>query len=365
MKKVLFIGIPILIVIAVGVYFFKFRASNQGGDGASSTVEVQRGDIVEKALATGKIEPEHEISVKSQVSGMVEKVYVEVGDRVHKGDRLLDIRPEPTPLEFAEANRAFEAAKIHLELAGKELQRAKELREKGLLSQQTYEGTEQQYEEARLNEQTARERLSLLQKGRMSIANREVETTIRSPIDGHALERLVNVGDPVVPLTSYQEGTKLMALADMDRLLFRGTVDEIDVGKLREGMDATLKVGALPDEVVEGRLTRISPKSREVNNAIVFDVEIAVLKKDGQALRAGYSANADIVLNKRENVLRIPERVIEFRGDSTFVKLPGESDAPPKERFIKTGLSDGIHIEVTSGLNEGDRVLEKSVKEIK
>lgn len=108
MKKVLFIGIPMVIVIAIGVYFFKFRKSNEGKNGAASTVEVQRGDIVEKALATGKIEPEHEISVKSQVSGIVEKVYVEVGDPVKKGDRLLDIRPEPTPLEFSEANRADE-----------------------------------------------------------------------------------------------------------------------------------------------------------------------------------------------------------------------------------------------------------------
>ena len=364
MKKLLFVVIPILIVAAV-VVFLKVRSSHKKENEAVSTVKVERGTLVEKALAVGKIEPEHEISVKSKVSGIVEHLYADVGDRVRKGDLLIDIKPEPTPLEFAEAKRNLELAEVELEMAGKDLERAKELKEKGLMAQEHYDKVEQRYREALLRKRLAEERLSLLERGKVTIADRDIETTIRAPIDGHVLERLVNVGDPVVPLTSYQAGTELMKLADMDNLLFRGTVDEIDVGKLKEGMPVELKIGALPDTTLQGTLRKIFPKSRKVENAIVFDVEIAVCKQKGITLRSGYSANADIVLKKKEDVLMIPERVVEFRDDSTFVKVPGPTeDAEPVEKAIQTGLSDGIHIEVVSGLEEGEEVLEKPTKEI-
>ena len=366
MKKLLFILIPILIIVAGVVVFLKVRSSHKKEDEAVSTVKVERGTIVEKALAVGKIEPEHEISVKSKVSGIVEHLYADVGDRVRKGDLLIDIKPEPTPLEFAEAKRNLQLAEVELEMAGKDLDRAEELKEKGLMAQGTYERNEQRYKEAFLRKRLTEERLSLLDQGKVTIADRDIETVIRAPIDGHVLERLVNEGDPVVPLSSYQAGTELMKLADMDELLFRGTVDEIDVGKLKEGMPAELKIGALPDTTIQGKLLKIFPKSRKVENAIVFDVEIAVFKQEGITLRSGYSANADIVLKKKEDVLMIPERVIEFRDDSTLVKVPGPTeDAEPIEKLLQTGLSDGINIEVVSGLEEGEEVLEKPTKEIK
>lgn len=157
----------------------------------------------------------------------------------------------------------------------------------------------------------------------------------------------MNVGDPLVPLTSYQAGTELMKLADMENLVFKGTVDEIDVGKLEEGMPAKIKVGALPDVSLYGKLLKISPQSRKVENAIVFDVEVAVFKRPGVTLRSGYSANAEIIVKKKEDVLTIPERVVEFRGDSTFVRALGPGGVPVEKR-IKIGLSDGMNREARS-----------------
>jgi HlyD family secretion protein len=364
MKKLLLIGIPILIV-AGGVVFLKVKSSSKKEDQGPATVKVTRGTIVEKALAVGKIEPEHEISVKSKVSGIVEHLYADVGDKVRKGKPLIDVKPEPTPLEFAQTKRNLELAEVELEMADKDLDRARKLEEKGLLAQETYDKVEQRYKEALLRKRLAEERLALLESGKIKIADRNIDTDIRAPIDGYVLERLVNVGDPVVPLTSYQAGTELMKLADMENLIFRGTVDEIDVGKLCEGMPVQIKIGALSDENMEGELLKIFPKSRKVENAIVFDVEMAVYQKSGITLRSGYSANADIILKKKEDVLMISERVLEFRNDSTFVKVPGPKKGESVEKAIETGLSDGINIEVVSGLEEDEEVLEKPEKEIK
>ena len=191
----------------------------------------------------------------------------------------------------------------------------------------------------------------------MTIGDEAVETVITSPIQGFILEKMVEIGDPVVPLTTFQEGTALMTMAKMDELLFRGTVDEIDVGRLAEGMPVEITIGALPDARIEGRLTKISLKGRDEENATLFPVEIAVLPLDGAALRAGYSANAHVIIERRSDVLVIPERLVRFEDERTLVTVrrgPEETE----EREIRTGLSDGITVEVLDGLAEGERVLE-------
>jgi HlyD family secretion protein len=177
------------------------------------------------------------------------------------------------------------------------------------------------------------------------------------------LNRTIEVGDPVTPLTSYQEGTVLMKMANMDRLIFKGTVDEIDVGKMKEGMEVEIKVGALPNDTVRGILRKIWLKAEKKDNATVFPIEILIPNAKNTLLRAGYSANANIIIQKKTNVLTIPERVITFSNDSAFVNvaIPGRKE---EKRFIKTGLSDAISIEVVSGLKEGDEVYEKPVKKI-
>jgi HlyD family secretion protein len=209
----------------------------------------------------------------------------------------------------------------------------------------------------------AKVHLALFESGKVSIGNTEIESIIKAPIDGFLLNKTVEVGDPVTPLTSYQEGTVLMKMANMENLLFKGTVDEIDVGKLKEGMTAEIKVGALPKDTVTGILRKISLKAEKKENATVFPIEILIPKATHVTLRAGYSANANIIIQKKENILTVPERVVTFRNDSSLVKLalgPGKDE----EKLIKTGLSDAINIEVMSGLSEGQEVLEKPVKKI-
>ncbi len=213
----------------------------------------------------------------------------------------------------------------------------------------------------------AKNQLQLIQEGRVSGRGESMETIIRAPASGILLKRLVNPGDPVVPLTSYQAGTELATLADMSDLIFKGTVDEIDVGKLSTGMPVRIKIGALPDQAITGKLSRIAPQAIERDNAKLFEVEIELDSFEGVLLRAGYSANADVVIREKKDILLIPERLVIFEDDGakTFVELAGDvPEAEPKKVAIKVGLSDGLNIEVVSGIREGDKLVQRPPREI-
>ncbi len=328
------------------------------------TVAVTRGQIIQKALAVGTIEPRVQISVKSQISGVVGRLYADVGDFVKAGDPLLEIRPTPTPLELAEARRQVELREIELDNLRRDIARQSALKDQGLVSDRDYEATQQRYAEAQVQLQMAKERLALLDRGKVTIAQDRIETVVRAPITGFILENTVQLGDPVVPLTTYQEGTVLMTMAEMKDLLFRGTVDEIDVGKLREGMPVTIKIGALPQAQLDGVLSKISLKAKKQDNATVFPVEITLVDTHGVRLRAGYSANADIIIARRDSVLMLPERVVTFAGDSALVTLL-LPDGATERRTVRTGLSDALNVEILDGLKEGDRVLEPAARTVK
>lgn len=359
-KKIIIIT-TILLIIAGGVYFI--ASAKNGQKNRLTFVKVTRGDILEKALAIGQIEPKKEVIVKSKISGIARRVFVDIGDLVQPGDPLIEISPDPTPLEYAEAKRNVELAQVDLELARSEYERAKELHAKDILSQQDYEPKLKNHKEAQLRLKIAEERLALIEKGKAKIADRNVESIIKSPIRGTILSRKVNEGDPIVPLTSYQAGTELFTMADMKSLLFKGTVDEIDVGKIKEGQNVNIKLGAVPDQSVGGTLIKISPKAKKEANATLFDVEIMMDESGSFPIRAGYSANAEIIIRKKENVLTIPERLIEFKNGKAFVELQGQNNQIDKKE-IKTGLSDGIMIEVLEGLKEGESLVERPPKEI-
>jgi HlyD family secretion protein len=351
------IAIPVILLALV-----LFSGSNAKENGRR-TVKVTKENIVDKALAVGSIEPVNEIDIKSKVSGVVGKIYANVGDFVNAGDDLLEVKPDPTPLELAQAKRDVEMADIEMATLGKELERDKQLKSKGLIAEQELEMLTQRYDESKLRHQMALERLELIEKGKVKIAETRIETVVKAPLTGFILEKNVNLGDPVVPLTSYQPGTALMRMADMTDLIFKGTVDEIDVGKIKEGMPCELQVGAIPGQNIKGHVTLISLKAKKEDNTTVFPVEIKIDETNNAVLRAGYSANAHIIIARRDSVLSIPERVITFRNDSAFVEIrTGETGA--QQKYIKTGLSDAILIEVTEGLKEGEEVLEKEIKAI-
>jgi HlyD family secretion protein len=361
MKKKIII-IAVVVVVAVLVFMgIKGSGSKQQ---SNNSARAEMGSIVDKALAIGQIEPRNQISVKSKISGIVKQVFVEMGDSVRKGNLLVEIQPDPTPLEYAEAKRQVEIDSVNYDNQRKELERVSELLAKKLVSQQEYDQYSRSAGEAELRLKLSQERFSLIERGRTNIAGKKVESVIRSPIDGTVLERRINVGDPVVPLTSYQAGTELFTLADMEELIFRGTVDEIDVGKLSVGMPAVLKIGALPNDTIQGVLYKISPKARKEENSTLFDLEIKITQTGPSMLRAGYSANADIIITKKDSILVIPERLVEFVEDTTFVQVKDSTSGEIERKLIKTGLSDGLNIEVTEGLKEGEILVEKPPKEI-
>lgn len=279
------------------------------------------------------------------------------------GDPLLEVRPDPAPLELADAKRQVQLAEVDLANLDKDKIREDALVKKQLISTKEFEEFQRLFQSTELRTKIAREKLALMESGRVRIENTEIESIVKAPIDGFVLSKTVEVGDPVNPLTTYQEGTVLMKMANMSRLLFKGTVDEIDVGKLREGMTAEIKIGALPTDKITGSLSKISLKAEKKENATVFPIEVSVPVHTGGTLRAGYSANANVIIQHKDSILVIPERVVTFRNDSAFVKVamgPGRDE----ERAIKTGLSDAVNIEVITGLKEGEAVLEKPVKKI-
>ena len=363
-KRIIGIGALVLVVGAAAALYS--RSMNSRADGLA-TVAVTRGAVAEKALAIGTIGPEMEIAVKSKISGIVKRSFREVGDIVKPGEPLFEIVPDPTPLELTQARREVEIATNTFEQTKKKHARSKTLNEQGILPGQDWDLAEEGLEDARIRLDMAAEKLALIEKGRIKStqAQGSVESIIRAPTGGMVLELLVNEGDPVVPLTSYQAGTALTTLADMSALIFKGTVDEIDVGKLREGMDARIKVGALPEADVEGQVYKIAPKSKTEEGATLFDIEITLRPVTGVTLRAGYSANAEIVVQSRENVLLLPERLVSFADGQASVEMPGPSEEdPPVKKDVEVGLSDALNIEVVEGLSEGDLVIERPPKQI-
>jgi HlyD family secretion protein len=363
MKKKTILLSSFAVVVAGGAGIFLLGGSSSKGDADLPHIKATRMTLTEKALAVGTIEPEFEISVKSKVSGAVRHIFADAGTFVHAGDPLLEVKPDPTPLELAEAKRNLQLAQVEMDNVAKEKVRSESMLEKKLISDKEYDNFQQTYEQTRLRLSLNRERLELLEKGSVNIGGTNIESIVKAPIDGFVLKKTIEVGDPVTPLTSFQEGTVLMKMANMDRLLFKGSVDEIDVGKLREGMKVELKVGALPHDTISGTLSKISLKAEKKDNATVFPIEIVVPRGKNSTLRAGYSANANVIIKKLDSVLTVPERVVTFRNDSAFVKVALGSNKE-EDRYIKTGMSDAINIEVVEGLKEGEEVLEKPVKKI-
>jgi HlyD family secretion protein len=363
MKRGTTIALSTVGVIVVGGGIMVARALGDDGGSDVRTVEVTRDSIVRKALAVGNIEPDVEIEVKSQVGVVVGRLMVEEGDYVEVGQPLLEVTPNPTPLELADAKRQVQLRELDLSNARRDFDRKTELREKEFITQEELEAAEQAFDQARIQAQIARERVALLETGRVRIDNRNIEGVIRSPITGFVLVTLVEQGDPVVPLSNFQEGTVLVTMAAMDSLMFRGTVDEIDVGHLSVGMPASISIGALPEARIDGQVASISLKARSEDNATVFPVEIRLTDVRDATLRAGYSANADVIIDRRDDVLSIPERLLRMSGDTTRVTVLGPGDARD-DRIIRTGLSDAVMIEVTEGLEEGEKIVEPPPREI-
>lgn len=364
MGKIAKILLSMVVVAVLSLAIYGFARASTKKDSASKEIEVTTGSITEKAVAVGQVQPRQKFQVKSKISGIVRRTLVEVGDQVRAGDPLFEIAPDPTPLEVTEVDRRVESARASFDLAKSQFQRATQLVNSGVMPKSEVDSKREAFELARIALMKAQQDRDLTRKGRLSVNG--TESIIRAPAAGTVLSRAVNPGDPVVPLTSYQPGTELATVADMSDLIFKGTVDEIDVGKMAAGMPARIKVGALPTDVVTGRVSRIAPQAQQKEGATLFDVEIELDPGQKVVLRAGYSANADVIIREKKGVLVIPERLVTFEdgGKKAFVDLPAGPKAEPKKTEIKTGISDGLNVEVVSGVKKGDKVVEKPPKEI-
>jgi HlyD family secretion protein len=354
----------ILVVLAgVSAGVYAWTRNGKKGDGGFKEVEVTQGSIVEKAVAVGQIQPRQKFSVKSKISGIVKRALVQVGDTVNAGDPLFEIAPDPTPMEVTEVDRQVESAAASYRKAEGDYQRSLQLSKSGVLPKSDVEAKKESYDLARVAMTKAEQNRDLTRKGRLTVSG--TESIIRAPAAGTILTRTVNPGDPIVPLTSYQPGTEMATVADMRDLIFKGTVDEIDVGKLSVGMTTRIKVGALPTDVVTGRVSRIAPQAQQKEGATLFDVEVE-LEPSKITLRAGYSANADVIIREKKDVLVIPERLVTFAdgGKKATVEVPGSDPKSPKKVDIKTGISDGLNVEVVSGLTKGQKLVERPPKEI-
>jgi HlyD family secretion protein len=361
-----FIVIIIVIVAsAAGLLVYKYNRESRNQE-KYRLVPVKRGRIIVKALAIGQINPKQEVEVKSKIRGIVKNKYVEVGDSVAKGDPLMEVDPDPTPQEYSRAKRQMELARIAMDNAEKEYKRYEQLRDKQWVSQQELEDYKEIYDDKELRFKLAQEDFDLISKGKIDVYGKAIDNIIKSPIDGTVLDVLVDEGDPVVPLTSSQPGTPLLTVANMKELIFEGTVDEIDIGKIREGISANLKAGAIPDEVIVGYVSEIAPKANREGNTTLFDIEIAITNANPDKLRAGYSVNAEIIIDKAENVLVVPERLIIYSNETTYVEISHHSEQETIEmREISVSLSDGMNTRVESGLKENEMVVERPPKELK
>ena len=352
-----------ILAIVVVAIFFVLLFSGKKNEETLNFVKVTKGTISEKALAVGSIEPEQEIRVKSHIPGIVSEVLFKVGDSVRKGNPLFKISPNPTPVEYVETRRNMEMAQISLDKLRVDQERNLKLFEESFISRSDMDASEAAYNEGSLRYKITQDKFKLMEKGRIQLSNRSIDSTVKAPTNGMILSQNVFQGDPVVPLTNFQPGTELCSLADMGRLLFKGTVDEIDVGKIMVGMDADIQIGALPESSILGRVERIYPKAKKDGNATLFDIEIIISDDGGQLLRAGYSATATIVIQAREDILILPERLVLFENGKKFVEVEKGEEIEKKE--VQIGLSDGLNIEITSGLTEGEEVVERPPREIK
>jgi HlyD family secretion protein len=357
MKK--FIGYTVLVLIAVifiGTAMFLFNKSQEKPI-TYSTVEPFTTTIIKKTVAIGKVIPRKEINVTSQVSGVVEQLFVEAGHILKKGDLIARITLAPNMVMLNSAESQLEAARINLRNAEDELQRQRKLYADKLISVSEYNRYELNYNLQREAVQAAENNLLLIREGATKKSDL-VSNMIRATIDGMVLDIPNKEGAFIVESSTFGAGTTVATLADMNDMIFEGLVDEAEVGKIREGMELVLDVGALEGEPFTATLEYISPKGVEDQGTIKFQIRAAVDLSDELFLRANYSANADIVLDKREDILAINERDLLIEGDEYFVEVEVAPQVFEK-RKVQTGLSDGINIEIVSGLTKDQKIKQR------
>ena len=355
MKKFFkYIVIALIAVVLIGTFVFLYKNSRPE-EIRYQEFAASKQDIARTTVLTGKIVPRNEVNIKPQINGIIAEIYKEAGQMIQQGEVIARLTVIPDMNSLSAAQSRVRLSEINLKQAQTNFDREKALFEKNLISAEEYEKTEQALNQAKEEYAASQESLEVIRDGVSSKNATSSSTLIRSTITGLILDIPVKVGNSVIQANTLNDGTTVATVANMNDLIFEGQVDETEVGSLYEGMPLTITIGALRDYTFDAKLEYISPKAVESNGANQFKVKAAVKVDSEHTIRSGYSANAQIELEKKEGVLSVPESSLEFVGDDAYVYTKAE-DGTYKQTKITTGLSDGVNIEVKEGLSEGDTV---------
>ena len=353
MKKFFKIFLWVLVAaVFVGTFVFLYNNGKEKEE-VYSTAQPQRLTIERNTVLTGKIEPRDEIEIKPQISGIISEINVEAGDLVKEGDVIAKIKVIPEASQLSSAQSRVSTAEIELTDATAKFKRDKELFAKDVISREEYETSQKNYNKAQEEVEAARDAYNIVREGVSRLNAKESNTLVRATITGLILDVPVKVGSSVIQANTMNDGTTVAKIADMNKLIFKGKVDETEVGQLRVGMPMDITIGAMPDLHPLATIEYISPKGDDSGGANTFEIKAALVLDDVTGLRSGYSANAKVALERAQDVMTVPESVVTFEGDSTFVFVMTDSLPKPeyKRTPVKTGLSDGINIEIKEGID--------------
>ena len=350
-KKYLILGF--LAILFIGTFSFLWSRSRPK-EVRYERLEAKVADVSRTAVVTGKIVPRNEVAIKPQISGIISELYKEAGQQVAEGEVIAKVKVIPEMSSLSSAQSRVRLSELNLSQAQTDYNREKALYDKQLVSAEEYEKVRQSLEQAKEEHAAAQEALEVVRDGVSRRNASSSSTLIRSTISGLILDIPVKVGNTVTLSNTFNDGTTIATVANMNDLIFDGNVDETEVGRLTEGMPVVIRIGALQDLRFDASLEYISPKAASSNGANQFEIKAAVKVPSDVMIRSGYSANAEIVLERLEQVLTIPESAVEFKDDSTWVYVGGPKDFTRKG--ISTGLSDGVNIQVKAGLQEGEKV---------
>jgi HlyD family secretion protein len=353
-KVVKIIGLTLLLAVFIGTLVFLYKKSQPKIE-IFEIQKVQVRDIIKKTVATGSVIPRKEIEIKPQVSGIVEKIFIVAGQKIKNGDVIARVKIIPDMVNLNNAESRVNRAKLTLEDSRIDFDRQTTLFGKQVTSKEEFQKAKLTFNSAKEESEAAENNLELIRKGVTKNSATTTNTLIRSTIEGMVLDVPVKEGFSVIQANTFNAGTTIGIIADMNDMIFQGKVDETEVGKIKEGMNIELTIGAIASEKFNAVLKYIAPKGLIDNGAIQFDIKADVKLNENQFIRSGYSANANIVLEKRDSVLSIPEGLLKFEKDTAFVEI---ETTPQKfeKRVVKTGISDGINMEIISGLSKSDRL---------
>lgn len=344
--------------IVIGTFVWIYQKS-QPKEIRYELAKVEEGDIETISVATGQVSPRDEVLVKPQISGIILQVLKKAGDHVNIGDVIATVKVVPEMSSLTSAESRIRIAEINLKQTEAEHNRQKQLFDKGVISREDMDKADADYKKTKEELSIAKESLEIIKTGISKSTAQYSNTQIRSTISGMILDVPIKVGNSVIQANTFNDGTTIATVADMNDMIFIGKIDETEVGRIHVGMPMTLSVGAIEKQKFDAVLEYIAPKGVEENGAILFEIKAAAHIPDSVVIRAGYSANAEIVLSKVKNVLTIPESAVTFSNDSSFVYVFKDSTNHKQsfeKKMIKIGLSNGISTEIKSGLAKGEIV---------